>query len=308
MQGGWARYAHLFTKYYQSSNLWRPPKLKNREWMFIPFGNRPPIRHQGFTSLDSVRDFVTKTPSHSCFYSTAYWHRPYERKMADKDWIGADLIFDLDGDHLPGVKDNDFPNMMEKIQEQAYSLWNDFLVPDFGFKEKFAQLTFSGHRGFHIHYRDPDLIHLSSDARRELVSHIRGEGVDVQSTLLKSEVGELNGWQKRLESGLDDLLNKLQQTNPSAKPATVYRALDFLIKNGFIHKVASLNAFVGCSHPLKHKECYFLICDDCKNISECCDPNITAAIQTTTAQNQFSAKNTTLEISGHCNECLNRSE
>ena len=65
--------------------------------MFIPFGNRPPIRHQGFTSLESVRDFVTKTPSHSCFYSTAYWHKPYERKMADKDWIGADLIFDLDG-------------------------------------------------------------------------------------------------------------------------------------------------------------------------------------------------------------------
>lgn len=210
MQGGWARYAHLFTKYYQTSNLWRPPKLKNREWMFIPFGNRPPIRHQGFTSLDSVRDFVTKTPSHSCFYSTAYWHKPYERKMADKDWIGADLIFDLDGDHLPGVKDNDFPGMMEKIQEQAYSLWNDFLVPDFGFEENFAQLTFSGHRGFHIHYRDPDLIHLSSDARRELVSHIRGEGVDVQSTLLKSEVGELNGWQKRLESGLDGLLDKLQ--------------------------------------------------------------------------------------------------
>ena len=105
-----------------------------------------------------------------------------------------------------------------------------------------------------------------------------------------------------------DLLNKLQQTNPSAKPATVYRALDFLIGNGFIHKVASLNAFVGCSHPLKHQECYFLICDDCKNISECCDPNITAAIQTTTIQNQFVAKNTTLEISGHCNECLNRSE
>ena len=209
MQGGWARYAHLFTKYYQTSELWRPPKLKHREWMFIPFGNRPPIRHQGFSSLESVREFVTRTPSHSCFYSTAYWHKPYERKMADKDWIGADLIFDLDGDHLPGVRDNDFPGMMEKIQEQAYSLWNDFLVPDFGFEERFSQLTFSGHRGFHIHYRDPDLIHLSSDARRELVSHIRGEGVDVQGTLLRSEVGDLNGWQKRLEIGLDDLIDKL---------------------------------------------------------------------------------------------------
>ena len=103
-----------------------------------------------------------------------------------------------------------------------------------------------------------------------------------------------------------DLLNKLQTINRSAKPATVYRALDFLITNGFIHKVASLNAFVGCSHPLKHNECYFLICEDCKSISECCDPSISAAIQATTTHNKFVAKNTTLEISGHCNECLNR--
>ena len=103
-----------------------------------------------------------------------------------------------------------------------------------------------------------------------------------------------------------DLLNKLQTINRSAKPATVYRALDFLITNGFIHKVASLNAFVGCSHPLKHNESYFLICEDCKSISECCDPNISAAIQATTTHNKFVAKNTSLEISGHCNECLNR--
>ena len=103
-----------------------------------------------------------------------------------------------------------------------------------------------------------------------------------------------------------DLLNKLQTINHSAKPATVYRALDFLITNGFIHKVASLNAFVGCSHPLKHNECYFLICEDCKNISECCDSNISAAIKATTTHNKFVAKNTTLEISGHCNECLDR--
>ena len=103
-----------------------------------------------------------------------------------------------------------------------------------------------------------------------------------------------------------DLLNKLQTINRSAKPATVYRALDFLITNGFIHKVASLNAFVGCSHPLKHNECYFLICEDCKSISECCDPNISAAIQATTTHNKFVAKNTTLEISGHCEACLNR--
>ena len=62
--------------------------------------------------------------------------------MADKNWLGADLIFDLDGDHLPGVTDKDFPAMISVIQEQAWSLWNDFLEPDFGFKEDHLQVTF----------------------------------------------------------------------------------------------------------------------------------------------------------------------
>ena len=84
--------------------------------------------------------------------------------MADKQWLGADLIFDLDGDHLPGVSDRDFPGMLELIQEQAWTLWSDFLEPEFGFKEDHLHVTFSGHRGFHLHYRDPALVHLDSDA------------------------------------------------------------------------------------------------------------------------------------------------
>ena len=74
--------------------------------------------------------------------------------------------------------------MLEVIQDQAWSLWNDFLQPEFGFDEEYLQVTFSGHRGFHLHYRDPKLFHLDSEARRELVSHIRGEGVDVQGAWL----------------------------------------------------------------------------------------------------------------------------
>ena len=94
---GWARFAHQFTNYYRNSPLWSPPRTRFREWMFIPFGNSPPIRHKAFSDVENVRQFITQRPMHSCFYSTAYWHKPYELKMADKDWIGADLIFDLDG-------------------------------------------------------------------------------------------------------------------------------------------------------------------------------------------------------------------
>jgi len=129
--------------------------------------------------------------------------------MDEKIWQGADLIFDLDGDHLPGVTDRDFPAMLDVIQEQAHSLWHDFLQPEFGFDEQFLQVTFSGHRGFHLHYRDPSLFHLDSEARRELVSHIRGEGVDVQGGLTRFNDATAKGWTKRIRMQIPTLIDKL---------------------------------------------------------------------------------------------------
>tara|TARA_B100001250_G_scaffold60239_1_gene46959 strand:- start:71 stop:1024 length:954 start_codon:yes stop_codon:yes gene_type:complete len=126
--------------------------------------------------------------------------------MIDKDWLGADLIFDLDGDHLPGVSDADFPSMISLIQEQAWSLWNDFLEPEFNMKREFAQFTFSGHRGFHIHVRDPSLMGLDSNARREIVSYIRGEGLEVNTILS----GDSSGWRDRIKIGKQTVLDKLR--------------------------------------------------------------------------------------------------
>jgi len=208
---GWSTFAHRFTQYYRTAELWTPPRLRNREWMFIPFGPAKPIRHKGFSSIEEVRQYICERPFHSCFYSTAYWKKPYELKMADKDWLGADLIFDLDGDHLPGITDRDFPGMIRVIQEQAWSLWNDFLEPDFGFKEEHLQVTFSGHRGFHLHYRDPKFFHLDSEARRELVSHIRGEGVEVVDVLSRSNKPNSVGWPRRINSGIGSVVEKLDK-------------------------------------------------------------------------------------------------
>jgi len=209
MVAGWSRHALRFSDYYGSLNqhmLWTPPRLKSREWMFIPWGSRPPERHRGFVDKPELLKYLQSRAPHSCFHSTAYYKYPSERKMADKDWLGADLIFDLDGDHLPGVSDRDFPTMIKLIQEQAWSLWADFLQPEFGFKEKYIQTSFSGHRGFHIHVRDPKLFHLDSNARRELVNHIRGEGIDVSTTL----AGPESMWKNRVQSGMQAVIEKLQ--------------------------------------------------------------------------------------------------
>ena len=220
MATGWARFAHRFGQYYQHAPLWSPPRIKTREWMFIPFGGAPPLRHKSFSGIGQVQSFLSQRAMHSCFYSTAYWRRPYELKMAEKLWQGADLIFDLDGDHLPGVTDRDFPGMLEVIQEQAWSLWNDFLEPEFGFTEDHLQVTFSGHRGFHLHYRDPSLFHLDSEARRELVSHIRGEGVDVQGGLARYHDQHAKGWTQRIREGMDAMITTLRAIHRGAEGAT----------------------------------------------------------------------------------------
>jgi len=173
--------------------------------MFIGFDKAPPRRHIGFRNPADVLDYVSKRTPNSCFYSTAYYRDPNQWSMKEKQLQGADLIFDLDGDHLPGVTDGDFPSMIHVIQEQAFRLWDEFLEPEFGFKQENLQITFSGHRGFHLHYRSPDIWGLDSQARREIVSHIKGEGVDVQ-VLLK---GPDCAWKRRITSGVDSVLNKL---------------------------------------------------------------------------------------------------
>ena len=208
MAVGWARYAFNFGEYYKAciaEDMWMPPRLRSREWMFLGFDKAPPRRHIGFHKPIDVVNHVRKNCPHSCFYSTAYYRDPNQWSMKDKQLQGADLIFDLDGDHLPGVTDGDFPAMIHVIQEQAHQLWHDFLEPEFGFDSKYLQVTFSGHRGFHLHYRSPDIWELDSQARRELVSHIKGEGVDIQVLLN----GPDSAWKRRITSGVDSVLNKL---------------------------------------------------------------------------------------------------
>ena len=102
------------------------------------------------------------------------------------------------------------------------------------------------------------------------------------------------------------ILDKLKDMDYSAKPPTVYRTLDFLMEQGFVHKLESLNAYVGCSHPGKHEGCYFLICSECHEVREYCDRVIHDAVVETTGKNQFSLHHTTLEINGKCSSCMKK--
>ncbi len=120
-------------------------------------------------------------------------------------------------------------------------------------------------------------------------------------TTLRRKVLELI-WQSHRPVKAYDILDNIGDV-ASAKPPTVYRALDFLLENRLIHKLNSLNAYVGCSHPEAHHECYFLVCSSCGDIEECCDAKLARTIAATAKKNHFHPAHTTLEISGECQEC-----
>lgn len=101
-----------------------------------------------------------------------------------------------------------------------------------------------------------------------------------------------------------DILDKLKIDHDAAKPSTVYRTLKFLLDHGLIHKLESLNAYVGCSHPFEHKECYFLICSKCKEVKECCNDLLSNSIINTSIENKFYLKRATLEMDGECQMCF----
>ena len=81
-----------------------------------------------------------------------------------------------------------------------------------------------------------------------------------------------------------------KEIDNSAKPPTVYRSLDFLMEHGLIHKIQSLNAYVGCSHPDAHDSCYFLICNECQNIEEHCSININDIVKNNSGGKSFFTK------------------
>lgn len=103
-----------------------------------------------------------------------------------------------------------------------------------------------------------------------------------------------------------DILQHLQKIDPSAKPITVYRALNFLLKNHIIHKLESQNTFFGCSHPGKAHNCYFLICKACNKVEEGCKTDLLKDIYKNFQQKNFKIEHITLEIQGKCKVCLNK--
>ena len=95
----------------------------------------------------------------------------------------------------------------------------------------------------------------------------------------------------------------LSRDEKPAKPPTVYRAPEFLMAQGLVHRVDSLNAFVGCSLPSEPHRAQFMICDDCGEVSEMDQPAIRRAVSRGAADAGFTVKRHTIELHGLCPAC-----
>jgi len=202
-----------FAKFYEenASKIEAPSSISHREFGFFVFKENMVIRHKGFVNAEALRDFIKQIVPAHVYYSAAYYEMP-EEPMEKKGWMGADLYFDIDADHIPtecrkihdtwlcrecgfegrGTVPQECPLCggrkfeeqrwpcevcLESAKYEAIKLL-DFLTEDFGFSPHEIKVSFSGHRGYHVQIEKEEIRELDSAARKEMVDYITGVGLE----------------------------------------------------------------------------------------------------------------------------------
>lgn len=202
----------FFKRFYEESyrGLYLPDRLQEREFGYFTFGEKLMVRHLSFKSPEELWRTVRRVVPLHLHYSAAFYRYP-SAPMERKEWLGAELIFDIDADHLktPCGKEHDFKvcpscrealpreaercprcggglakvewvcdQCLEAAREEARKLL-DFLELDFGFKEIYV--AFSGNRGYHVVVRDEAALSLGQAERKEVADYLLGVGLELKA-------------------------------------------------------------------------------------------------------------------------------
>jgi DNA primase small subunit len=203
-----------FLEYYKSAfqESWIPISFKNREFGVLLFKEKTMVRHRSFKRPNELGEFLCEFVPSDVYYSSAYYEDPAVNEMSQKHWLGADLVFDIDADHIPtscgkvhdrwvccncgfsgkGITPDKCPSCggqkidaktwiceecLETTKKETRKLL-DFLMGDFGFSVDEVKVYFSGHRGYHVHVESETVRSLDQLARKEIVDYIVGIGLD----------------------------------------------------------------------------------------------------------------------------------
>jgi len=235
---------NMFAEHYRHNldSIEPPTSMEKREYAFLLFKEKAMMRHKGFKDADALRDALLKSAPSDVYYSSAYFERP-EAEMNAKGWLGADLVFDIDADHIPtpcdkqhdvwkcrncgalgqgakpdkcpkcgGLKFTDIGWLCEtclgSAKEETIKLV-EVLEQDFGFSPREMRLAFSGHRGYHVHVEESSVRTLDSIARKEIVDYVAGIGLELAAyDINKGHAPSLEepGWDGRIAKGVYDFL------------------------------------------------------------------------------------------------------
>jgi Fur family zinc uptake transcriptional regulator len=111
-------------------------------------------------------------------------------------------------------------------------------------------------------------------------------------------------WKNHQPIGAYSILAEVAKYSSSRPaPPTIYRALDFLLENGLIHRISSLNAFVGCNDPSHMHQSHFLICRHCQLAIELPADILKPAISHAALGQNFTVEDTSVEVLGSCAKC-----
>jgi DNA primase small subunit len=235
-----------FSEYYQqhASSINLPSSPKNREFAFLLFKEKMMIRHKGAKEPQDFQSLLKTIVPSDVYYSSAHYEKP-EEEMESKGWLGADLVFDIDADHIatPCGKQHDTwtctkcgtkgrgsapdkcPNpscggqkfddtswpceiCLETTKRETVKLI-DVLTDDFGFATHEIAIGFSGHRGYHAHVESDIVQSLDQIARREIVDYLVGIGFEPKLHGLEEGVNsslDEAGWRGRVARGTYEFL------------------------------------------------------------------------------------------------------
>ena len=121
-------------------------------------------------------------------------------------------------------------------------------------------------------------------------------------TPLRRRVLELV-WSSHAPIGAYELLELMAKDGSRPAPPTIYRALDFLKTQGLVHRIETLNAFVGCAHPEAPHDAQYLICEACGMAVELEIDGLAGHIEKAAAREGFSVGAQTIEVQGRCGDC-----
>src|SRR5437867_3904586 len=226
--------------YFKPDMIEAPDKMEQREFGYMHFGQEGMVRHVSFKSMKELTATIMKEVPSDIYCSNAYYHFP-TYSMQEKQWLGADLIFDIDGKdlHLPCVPSHSYAvcancshasaSALEEKREYSCTACGgkkvdnisipcvkcidgskkevkrliEFLTDDLGMQQSEIRAYFSGNNGFHIHISNNSYVPLDPQARSDLVGYLSGSGLMAESVGVRKGNAENLFFIKFPKSGLE---------------------------------------------------------------------------------------------------------